>query len=147
MNQESPSPRREENLLAPELSPSMEISNAEFDKKFDELLTDDSASDLDEDFEDELASEIGARHARKRKGMHCFHCHRHEGHFLASASRWYYSYLVGLTFGLIRLVGPFQCQCCGAKRLMFADWANLRYLMRDKGALGNPKSSRSRRSG
>ena len=146
MNQESPTPHREENLLAPQSFPSMEVSGVEFDKKFDELLTDDSADDLDEDFEDELASEIGRRQSRKRKGMYCFHCHRQEGHFLASGSRWYYSFLIGMTFGLIRLVGPFQCLCCGAKRLMFADWANLRFLMRDKGVVANSKAPRSRRS-
>ncbi|MDB4371011.1 hypothetical protein N9Z44_02810, partial [Mariniblastus sp.] len=52
--------------------------------------------------------------SRPRKRLHCFNCNRSEGHFLAHKNRWFYSYLLGLTFGLISFIGPFRCQCCGA---------------------------------
>ena len=57
--------------------------------------------------------------SRKRVGIFCFNCNRREGHFLHRENRWYYSYLIGLTFGLIKIIGPLQCQCCGARRLMW----------------------------
>lgn len=56
--------------------------------------------------------------SRPRKRLHCFNCNRNEGHYLALKSRWFYSYLLGLTFGLISFIGPFRCQCCGEKRLL-----------------------------
>ena len=79
--------------------------------------------------EEELP-EFGARPSRKRVGIFCFNCNRPDGHFLPRQHRWYYSYLVGLTFGLVKIVGPYQCQCCGARRFMCSDWISLRYLLR-----------------
>lgn len=92
----------------------------------------------DEDFEDEdfidpeEYDEFGYRThpSRKRIGIFCFNCNRREGQFLFRQNRWYYSYLIGLTFGLIKIVGPYQCQCCGARRLMCSDWISLQYLLR-----------------
>ncbi len=55
--------------------------------------------------------------SRKRIGLFCFNCNRLEGHFLHRQNRWYYSYLIGLTFGLIKIIGPYQCQCCGAQAI------------------------------
>lgn len=71
-----------------------------------------------------------SRPARKTIRMKCFECNRPEGHHLAARSRWFYSFSVGMTFGLILLVGPFQCQCCGSSRLMARNELNLRYWMR-----------------
>ena len=68
--------------------------------------------------------------SRARRVMMCFECNRKEGHFLASQKRWFFSYLVGLTLGLIFLVGPYQCQCCGAKRLMAYNILNPKYWIR-----------------
>ncbi len=68
--------------------------------------------------------------SRARRRMHCFECNRKEGHFLASQRRWFYSFLLGLTFGLIKIVGPYQCQCCGSKRLMMFNQLNPRFWYR-----------------
>ncbi len=55
--------------------------------------------------------------------LFCFHCHRPENHFLEKRYDWYYSLLIGFTFGLILLVGPFRCRCCGSQRLFcFDEW-------------------------
>ena len=72
--------------------------------------------------------EFRIRAPRKRIGIFCFNCNRREGHFLYRQNSWYYSYLIGLTFGLIKIIGPYQCQCCGARRFMCADWLHSRYL-------------------
>lgn len=111
----------------------------------DELLAADRAADevnsnVDDELEEELEHQLGKHRSRKRKKLHCFHCHRYEGHFLSSENRWYYSFLLGLTFGLVRIVGPFQCQCCGQRRLMTADRLNIRYLFRDRGTPTKTKS-------
>ena len=68
--------------------------------------------------------------SRSRQVMMCFECNRKEGHFLASQNRWFYSYLIGMTLGLIFLVGPYQCQCCGSKRLMIHNMLNPKYWVR-----------------
>ena len=80
-------------------------------------------------FEQEFADDSGRRKSRKRRKMFCFHCNRPEGHFLSAQHRWYYSFATGMTFGLIKIIGPYQCQCCGAKRLMCANRLNLRYWL------------------
>ncbi len=55
--------------------------------------------------------------------LFCFHCHRPENHFLEKRFEWYYSLLIGFTFGLILFVGPFRCRCCGEQRLFcFDEW-------------------------
>ena len=59
--------------------------------------------------------------SRPRKRLHCFNCNRSESHFLAHKNRWFYSYLLGLTFGLITFIGPFRCQCCGDQRFFSTD--------------------------
>lgn len=64
---------------------------------------------------------------RARRRIRCFECNRPEGHYLVSQHRWFYSYLLGLTFGLVTIVGPYQCQCCGSKRLMAFNALNPRY--------------------
>ena len=68
--------------------------------------------------------------SRKRIGIFCFNCNRREGQFLYLQNLWYYSFLIGMTFGLIKIIGPFQCQCCGARRFMCSDWISLRYLLK-----------------
>lgn len=79
---------------------------------------------------------------RRRRRLHCFECNRSEGHFLASQHRWFYSYLLGLTFGSINIAGPYQCQCCGAKRLMAFNLLNPRYWFRSarRRKLAKPRS-------
>jgi hypothetical protein len=67
---------------------------------------------------------------RNKVWMMCFQCNRPEGHHIHAKSRWFYSLAVGLTFGLILLVGPYQCQCCGSPRLMAHNKLNLKYWYR-----------------
>lgn len=105
---------------------------------------DEQYDDEDDDFEDDVVHSPRVKRSRRRKGLFCFNCNRKEGHFLAKQHRWYYSYLVGLTFGLIKFVGPFQCQCCGSNRLMNTNSTNLRFWWRNFS--NDVKSSSSRRS-
>lgn len=72
----------------------------------------------------ELEAELESSGKRKLSvvSLRCFHCNRPEKHFLAYRRRWYYSYLTGLTLGLITLIGPFKCRCCGANRLSRIEW-------------------------
>lgn len=62
-----------------------------------------------------------------RKRMFCFGCNRPDGHAIAGGNRFFYSFLLGLTFGLIYLVGPYRCQCCGTLRLFRFNRMNPRY--------------------
>jgi hypothetical protein len=80
--------------------------------------------------------------SRRTSGLFCFNCNRDERHVLADHRRWFYSYLVGMTFGLIKIVGPFRCQCCGARRLMSSDKTNLRFWWRN---LSNERRSKPKR--
>ena len=105
--------------------------------------------DLDEaDFEDpdddasvdERSS--SSKSARKRLGLHCFNCNRYEGHYLSYYRRLWFSYLIGLTFGLAIIVGPYRCQCCGSTRFMMADLLNPRYYL----AISKTRSKKRSRS-
>lgn len=79
-------------------------------------------------FATELAQPADANTtSRSRRRLRCFECNRTEGHFLVPQGRWFYSYLLGLTFGAVTVLGPYQCQCCGAKRLMSINRLNPRY--------------------
>jgi hypothetical protein len=78
-------------------------------------------------FETEEKSELsgGSANSRKRsrkRRLVCFHCNRSEGHSNPYLGSWFYSYFIGATFGLITLIGPFRCQCCGKQRTLFKDW-------------------------
>lgn len=68
--------------------------------------------------------------SRSRRRLYCFECNRDETHSLLAQRRWFYSFLLGLTFGTINIIGPYQCQCCGAKRLMCANSLNPRFWLR-----------------
>ena len=129
-------------------------SNTEFDESRADHIGDqedfgerDFKPDHDDEFEDELDAEFssksGVNRNRKRRKLHCFGCNRQEGHYLSQQGRWFYSYMIGLTFGLMRLIGPFRCQCCGSQRLMWTDKANLRYLFRGDSPNSKKGSSRS----
>lgn len=89
---------------------------------------------------DEVQAETGAR--RKRIGLRCFNCNRMEGHFLLFYRRMWYSYLIGLTFGLAVIVGPYRCQCCGASRFMMSNLLHPRYYL---AVLSTQSKSKSKR--
>ncbi len=93
--------------------------------------------------EEDFLDEPSRTRSRKRRKLFCFNCNRPEGHFYFYQDRWYYSFLVGLTFGLIKILGPFQCQCCGSKRWMIANWLNPGFL--EVQSRLNKKSSSSKR--
>jgi len=97
-----------------------------------ESLAIEEEFDEEEFFDAEEDDEFGYRThpSRNRIGIFCFNCNRREGQFLYRQNRWYYSFLIGMTFGLIKIIGPFQCQCCGARRFMCSDWISLRYLLK-----------------
>jgi hypothetical protein len=88
-------------------------------------------------FDDEFESHISGSGLR----LFCLHCNRTETHVTKYRNRWYYSFVVGMTFGLIYLVGPFRCRCCGHSRLMVSDFLNPRVLRRHQ-----RYQSRSRRT-
>ena len=76
---------------------------------------------------DELHAETGSR--RKRIGLRCFNCNRLEGHYLLFYRQMWYSYIIGLTFGLAVIVGPYRCQCCGASRFMVSNLLHPKYYL------------------
>lgn len=111
------------------------------DDEFEVAKTLDGSDDFGGEMEDLSAS----RKPRQRYRLYCFSCNRPEGHFLSHENRWYYSFLIGMTFGLIRLVGPYQCQCCGHHRLMRSNHLNVRYLIKYMESSKTKKKSRSKR--
>ncbi|QEG22796.1 hypothetical protein [Mariniblastus fucicola] len=91
------------------------------------------------------AAELESRKGRKKPKLYCFHCNRMEGHSNPYIGAWFYSYFIGLTFGLLHFIGPFRCTCCGRQRLMFRDWAHPKFhviMARNRAAA--PTSRRSR---
>lgn len=72
-------------------------------------------------------SEDSSSKKRKRVKLFCFHCNRPEGHANQFLGAWFYSYFIGVTFGLLHFFGPFRCQCCGRSRLMFRNWLNPKF--------------------
>ena len=92
--------------------------------------------------------ESGGRKSRKgskKKRLYCFHCNRQENHSNPFIGAWFYSYLIGLSFGLLHFFGPFRCTCCGRNRLMFKDWTHPKFhaiMARNRAA--SPSSSRRR---
>ena len=88
----------------------------------------DDGYDYDDEYEDdEYELKERSRSTRKIIQLYCFACNRIERHSRSAGRRWLYSYLLGLTVGLIFLVGPYRCHCCGAKRLMCTNVLNPRY--------------------
>jgi hypothetical protein len=93
---------------------------------------------------DETGDHGGSGSRRKRrKWMFCFHCNRPEGHFVAFRGSWLYSFVTGMTFGLIKFVGPYKCQCCGKNRLMSSNFLNPKWHFKEA---KNRTASRSSRS-
>ena len=87
------------------------------------------------------------KRSKKRK-IYCFNCNRQEFHLMAYKGSWLHSFLVGMTFGLARFVGPYRCTCCGKKRAMYADYCSPSYYWRmySERRQSDSTSSRSGRS-
>ncbi len=110
----------------------------------DEFHEDEEGEYIDEPI-DETHAETGKR--RKRIGLHCFSCNRREGHTLSHYRKMWYSYIVGMTFGLSIFFGPYRCQCCGSNRLMISNLLNPRYyfsMLKTKSGSSSRRSSRRR---
>ena len=83
------------------------------------------------------------KRSRKRK-IYCFNCNRQEFHIMAYKGTTLHSLLVGMSFGLARIFGPYRCTCCGKKRAMFADFCSLSYHWRVASERRLSKSGRRR---
>jgi len=78
----------------------------------------------------EPASDDGAdgeTPSRKDRTLFCFRCHREDRHFHGMRRRWYYNFVLGFSLGLLYIVGPFRCRCCGGWRLMCHDLLSPRF--------------------
>jgi len=85
---------------------------------------------------------------RKRLGLRCFNCNRLEGHYLSYYRRLWYSFFVGMTFGLAIIFGPYKCQCCGSQRLMISNLLHPKYyaaISKTRYRSGSKKRRSSRR--
>ncbi len=60
-------------------------------------------------------------HIREDRVLFCLNCNRPENHTVPNRYKWYYSLLVGFTFGAILLVGPYHCRCCGNRRFFISE--------------------------
>lgn len=104
------------------------------------------------DFEDEDTFDdvpiAKPKSQRKRLGLRCFNCNRLEGHYLSYYRRVWYSFLVGMTFGLAIIFGPYKCQCCGSQRLMISNLLHPKYyaaISKTRSKSGSKKRRSSRR--
>ena len=97
-------------------------------------------------------SDVGGAQQSSSKNLrlYCFACHRLEYHYNALKGTYYHHLLVGLTFGLAWLFGPYRCRCCGYRRLARFNILNLKYHYHRwkyaKGSSSNNSTSRSKRS-
>ena len=62
-----------------------------------------------------------------KKKLYCFSCHRMEYHYNALKGTAYHHLLVGFTFGLALIFGPYRCRCCGYRRLCRFDFLNPKF--------------------
>jgi hypothetical protein len=65
----------------------------------------------------------------QHRTLFCFHCNRLETHSPATHFSWRYSFLIGLTLGLVKFIGPYYCRCCGQRRLLGFDRFHPYYLL------------------
>ena len=112
------------------------------DPLVEDAFTDDQY--IEDDYESQ--AEPSRKRSKKRK-IYCFNCNRQEFHIMAYKGTMIHSFLVGMTFGLARIFGPYRCTCCGKKRAMFADYCSLSYHWRMYSERRLSKSGRRRRSG
>ncbi len=61
--------------------------------------------------------------------LYCFRCHRDDRHFHGLRGTWYFNIVLGFSLGLILLLGPFRCRCCGGWRMMSHDMLSPRFWM------------------
>ena len=100
----------------------------------------------DENFENDNFSQDSGKKKKKKKRfkIFCFSCNRPEYHSMKSKKGRIYSYLLGMTFGLLTFIGPFTCVCCGSSRFWCRNWLNPRYWFRNFKKKSKRKSSSKR---
>jgi len=124
-----------EGISAAAVAESMEAEGVEVERLND---------DRDEDYE--LDSPTSRKRSKKRK-IYCFNCNRQEFHIMAYKGTSLHSLLVGMSFGLARIFGPYRCTCCGKKRAMFADFCSFSYHWRMASERRLSKTGRRRSGG
>lgn len=86
---------------------------------------------LQDSNDETLEGELGEpRRKRKRHKLYCFHCNRMENHFHSKSDKWYYSFLLGFSFGIASMIGPFRCVCCNHRRLSLLHHMHPRMILR-----------------
>ena len=93
-------------------------------------ILNDQSEEIDDLQEDKVSQKSSSKRKKKHVKMMCFSCNRPEVHTLVVRKRWFFSYLLGLTFGLSLILGPFFCVCCGTTRWMCHNYLNPRYWFR-----------------
>lgn len=91
---------------------------------------------------------VGTSSGASKLRIYCFACHRMEYHYSTLKGKSYHYLLVGLTFGLALIFGPYRCRCCGHRRFVRYNSLNPRFwLHRWKYSGKSTSSKRSSRSG
>lgn len=102
----------------------------------DQLDTEPEFSyEADESYEKE--ADTGSS-SKARLDLYCFSCNRRESHSHVLKRKWYYPYIVGFSFGLIKFIGPFHCVCCGTRRISRLSTIHPRNIVRT--AMGKQSS-------
>jgi len=132
----------------------MQIRSAETDRRVSVVAIAESTEvegvaveylEKDPDAAYDVDSSSSRKRSKKRK-IYCFNCNRQEFHIMAYKGTSLHSLLVGMTFGLARIFGPYRCTCCGKKRAMFADFCSFSYHWRMASERRLSKTGRRRRS-
>jgi hypothetical protein len=84
------------------------------------------------------------RNKTKRRELFCFHCNRLEAHSPATRFGAFHSFLIGLTLGLVKIIGPYYCRCCGHRRFLGSDRIHPKYWIHQRRLRKLSKGRRSR---
>ncbi|MEZ6094891.1 MAG: hypothetical protein R3C03_11770 [Pirellulaceae bacterium] len=76
----------------------------------------------------ELEDEWDNPGGKHRRLLFCFHCHRREYHFHTLRKKSVFPLLIGMTLGMLSVIGPYRCYCCGNHRLFNFDSLHPRTL-------------------
>ena len=93
-------------------------------------VSEDEIDENEQEFEAPSISRLDWSSRGGKLRLFCFHCNRPEAHYNTLKHRWYYWTLNGMTFSLIRLLGPFRCRCCGHKRLLSGNKYHPQFIYR-----------------
>jgi hypothetical protein len=135
--------------LTDSLFSSVSTPGGELPPEFDQLIQQDKEeSYLDPSHHDLTQDHRGAQdpwYRSKRRQLFCFHCNRAESHAPALRHQWQYSFLIGMTLGLIKFLGPYFCRCCGHRRFIGSDRLNPKYWLYQRRLRRGKRRNRTRR--